>query len=360
MTTSLDSIIVDASDFISSEFNLKNSKSQLKVYSREDWEKFYRINKDSIIGLKREDEGLYTPIDYSAHIRTDTSLLISNIFHEFFGHGLFCEHSQIGKKLTDIIQKNQDANQFLYEEVNPNIQPSGLTRYNIHNHEGFAMWLESLLCEETGNNHVWESKKQMLNPNYLSLFEFFKDVEQKFTRFGFMSQLGFPKYYDNEKLINTLKKLYNGSFKDIDFILLYGSQKPESDIDLFIVSEDKSQNLFNGWLDIFQLSRVEFESWIDNLDISVTDPLFSGKLIHGDTNYYENSKQEVIQKPINEKQINHNLARAKKGLEYLSTPTYNSREEKIFLSYLKSYTLTAEELRKGNKVLTLQKINEIS
>jgi len=81
-----------------------------------------------------------------------------------------------------------------------------------------------------------------------------------------MSQLGFPKYYDSHKILNLIERFYNSSFHNIEFIILYGSQKPESDIDLFIVSKNKSKNYFNGWLDVYEVNILEFQDKINKLE----------------------------------------------------------------------------------------------
>lgn len=359
MSFSLDSILSEASNFISSEFHLEVQKSKLKIYSAEDWKRFYEKNRGKVENFQLENEGLYTPKNYSAYVLYDSPFLVCNVFHEFFGHGLFCEHSQIGKNLVGIVEENKRYDTFLYGKIDPHNQPLGFTCYNITNYEGFAMWLESLVCKETGNKWLWEAKKRSLPPSYVELLEFFNQAEQKFTRFGFMAQLGFPKCYNSEKVVDILKLIYASHFGDIRFIILYGSQKPESDIDVLVVTDSESVNFFNGWLDIFQLNKEDFEEWVDKLDVSVTDPLFTGTLIYGDKDYYEASKQVVMKKVITEKQINHNLSRAEKATSYLSRKN-TAREEKIFLSYAKSYTKTAEELKNGNKVLTLKRIKELS
>ena len=51
-------------------------------------------------------------------MRTDSPVLTSNIFHELYGHGLFCEHSKIGKNLTEIIRNTGDGKSFMFDEVN--------------------------------------------------------------------------------------------------------------------------------------------------------------------------------------------------------------------------------------------------
>lgn len=358
MALTLDSLLANASDFISSEFSLQIQESQLKIYSPENWEKFYKANKNSILGFQEGDEGLYVPLSYSAYVRSDSPVLVSNIFHELHGHGLFCEHSGIGRELVEIAANKKETGKFLYGKVDSKEQLFGLTKQNIDNYEGFSLWLEALLCKETGNTLVWDAKKGRLPRNSLSLLEYFQDAEKKLTRFGFMSQLGFPKYYNNKKIVSTLKHLYGNNFNNIDFIVLYGSQKPERDIDLFIVSNNQSNNLFNGWLDIYELNKEEFQKLTKNLDISVTDPLFGGSLIYGNISNFEQMKNKIKNKPIAQETINHNIKQAKKQEEYLGSFEKNSREEKSCKKYIQTYKINAQGLSNGEKLLTLDNIRK--
>jgi len=354
MSKSIDSLLLDASSFVSSEFGFNIEQSKLKPYSPENWQEFCQVN-----GFDVNSEGLYVPVSYSAYVKTDSPVLISNIFHEYFGHGLFCEHSQIGKQLVDIIQNDDDEKSFMTNEVNPQEQPLGLCKTNLGNYEGFAVWLEALLCEETNNSKVWQLKKDRLPDDFVSLFEYFEDAEQRLTRFGFMSQLGFPKFYSEDKVLDVVKKLYSSAFDNIEFVVLYGSQKPESDIDLFVVSNNPSTNYFNGWLDIYELNREEFNELSTNLDISVTDPLFTGKLIYGDGNHFKRLKEKIQKQIVTQKAVYHNLKEAdkqKKLLPYLSET--NKRRDDC-LSYIESFSQNAEQLSLGNKPLTLTNLKKI-
>ena len=94
MSSSLDSLLQDASSFVTSEFGFDIEQSKLKSYSLENWQEFCQTNDFDL-----NSSGIYVPASYSAYVRTDSPFLISNIFHELYGHGLFIEHSQIGKKL---------------------------------------------------------------------------------------------------------------------------------------------------------------------------------------------------------------------------------------------------------------------
>lgn len=350
----LDSLLLDASSFVTFEFGFDIKKSKLKPYSRESWQEFCQVN-----GFDVNSEGLYVPASYSAYVQTDSPCLISNIFHELYGHGLFVEHSQIGKKITDIIQNKGDEKSFMLDEINSQTQMFGIAKQNIHNYEGFSVWLEALLCEETDNSKVWQLKRKRLPDDFVSLFEYFQDAEQKFTRFGLMSQLGFPKFYDDDNVLEVVKRLYGSTFENIDFAVLYGSKKPESDIDLFIVSNNQSTNYFNGWLDIYELHREEFNKKSLNLDISVTDPLFSGKLIYGNINFFEGVKQKIQNRSITQEAITHNSTEAEKQKEYLPQFSETDKRRQNCLSYIESFSHNAEQLSLGNKSLTLRNIQQL-
>lgn len=303
--------------------------------------------------------GIYVPASYSAYVRTDSPILVSNVFHELYGHGLFVEHSQIGKQLSKIIQNSGDEKGFMFDEVNPQEQPFGLARHNIHNYEGFAVWLEALLCKETGNSQVWNAKQDGLRENYAQLFEFFCDAENRFSRFGLVSQMGFPKHYDNKKVLGVVKKIYGSAFRNVDFVVLYGSQKPESDIDLCIVSSNPSNQYFNGWLDIAELNREDFQNRLDHFDIALTDVIFSGKLIYGDEKQFVQHKQKVIDTAITQKIIEYNTRKSKLQQDYLAEYQDDDRMKKLCLSYIDSFSQNAEQLSLGNKPLTLKNLKKI-
>ncbi|MDD3263958.1 MAG: nucleotidyltransferase domain-containing protein [Candidatus Nanoarchaeia archaeon] len=349
--TNLDSILKEASSIVISNFNFDIEKSKLKTYSPKNWEKFCDINN-----FDANSFGIYIPESYLAYVRLDSSFLISNIFHELYGHGLFVEHSQIGKELTKIIQNNGDDNNFMFNEINLEKQNFGITKHNIHNYEGFAIWLENLLCEETGNKSIFKNKKKYIHNDYLELLDFFKQAEKNLTRFGLISQMGFPKYYDDNKIIEIVKKFYGSNINQVDFVLLRGSQKPESDIDLFVVSDNYSHNFLNGWLDIYEVNRIDFENWSKNLDISITDAMFSGKLIYGDQNYFEQNKQKILNQPITNEVIKYNISEIERLKKYETT---KKNEEFSVKKYIDSFSKNLEQLILGNKPLTLSNLQQL-
>ena len=82
--SSLGSLLLEASSFISSEFNLQIQQSKLKPYSSKNWQQFCQVN-----GFEESAGGLYVPQSLSAYVNTASPFLTPNIFHEYFGHGFF-------------------------------------------------------------------------------------------------------------------------------------------------------------------------------------------------------------------------------------------------------------------------------
>jgi predicted nucleotidyltransferase len=340
-------ILSNASTFVKKEFGIELDKTRLTQYDALNWIEFCNANS-----FDASSEGLYVPSAYAAYVNSDSSVLVSNVFHEYFGHGLFCEHSKIGKDLVARTQKNEDVSSLLHGRVDEQ-QLFGLARQNIWNYEGFAVWLEHLLCKETGNSSIWQKRAASLPPNQIAVLEHFIDAEHKMTRFGFMSQLGFPKFYTNDAVLGSVRKLYGNAFDNIDYVVLYGSRKPESDIDLFIISSNPSRNYFNGWIDIYELNKEEFLLHCSNLDISVTDPLFSGELIHGDRYSFDKVKESLEKFPILSQAISHNQMRAEEHSKDLLRFD-DERLRKNCESYIRSFSLNAELLSLGFKGMTLK------
>lgn len=337
----INELLYDANDFVKSEFGLDLSKSVLKYYSTSDWDNFCDLN-----GFDKTASGLYVPKSYTAYVKP-SSFIESNVFHEFYGHGLFCEYSILGKEVV-----KSESKDFLYSKTNPYF---GLTNMNILDYEGFAMWMESILCKETDNEKIWNKKRDIMSNDNVKLLEYFQSCEDKLSRYGFMAQMGFPKQHDVEKIVDVIKRLYAIEFSNIESIISYGSKKPYSDMDLFIVSNNPTRTYFNGWLDIYELNTKDFEYLKNHLDISVTDPIFTGTKIYG--NDIELYQRSILNQSITKEAIEHNTLRSTQQFEAIKTLT-DPRLIKNSSSYAKTYELNAKELSQGRKILTLKDLEK--
>ena len=327
-------------------------QSTIKVYSHSQWLDFCRANN-----FVEETNGVYVPAGRSAYVQKSSPTITSDVFHELFGHGLFYEHSTIGHKLAEVIKKEKDQKEFFEKEKR--IDDEGFFNNFYWDYEGFATWLEARLCKETNNEAIWKKKKQQTHPMYLRAKEQLEDVEKNITLLGLLSQFGFPKTYSDEQVVEAAKKLYRQTFENIDFLLLRGSQKPYSDIDLFTVSRNQTQNHDLRWIDIYEVNNQEFETLRKLFDISITDPLIQGKIIHGNKEYFERAKKELYTQPITRDAIEHNLRRSYEQETISKQLLEGSPEQRTALGYANSFRANAQQLREGHKALTLAKLEEI-
>src|SRR3990167_3908909 len=72
-------------------------QTSLQQISESQWNKFATQR-----GLNPNSFGIYLPRNQTAIIKDDNPL---SLFHEYFGHGLYCEQSLIGRKLVELEKK---------------------------------------------------------------------------------------------------------------------------------------------------------------------------------------------------------------------------------------------------------------
>lgn len=363
-------LVSESEEVLLSEFNIKPEKSSYHIHFNNDWQDF--LNNT---GSNPDAQGVYLPRTLSAHLKESSEFLPVNLLHEYFGHGLFCEHASIGQRIVSLEQtlaetekkilglgKLPNQHHFQVDETNPYFQKykkqgealQQLFSQNIHNYEGFAMWLEYFLSKANNQESLFEKKMdELVHPDYKKLFEQFLSFSEHNGNFALVAQLGFPKSYKDSTIVETLRRIYKDDFGSIDLAILYGSGKPYSDIDLFIVS-DKIQSGYTPWLDIYARTPKEFEKDLSNFSIAVTDPIFSGKIIIGEISYQEQLKQRILNQPITQEAIQYNIAQSEEQGRIALMYPEGSKEREIAESYQQSFRKNAEELQKGNNILTLR------
>ena len=171
-----------AKEFVEAELGFELKKSMLAIYSPEKWVEFcQQYDFDS------EKTGLYVPSAHLACIRRDNPFLLSTIYHEYLGHGTFCEHSRKGQEIIIIEQNGQDGNAYLQEKT----EPIGLLDLNFQIYEAYAVWIERLICISLGDEDLWEQKKECAPPNYIFWLEQFLHAEKEMGREELFSKIGF-------------------------------------------------------------------------------------------------------------------------------------------------------------------------
>ena len=366
-------LVKESLEILESEFMIKPEASKYYIYSKDKWETFLSQTRSD-----RRCMGVYFPLSLSAHLDETSEFLQVNLFHEFFGHGLFCEHSLIGRKIVslerdlaesedkalNLEEKAQEDERRVISVGNPYFEEClkkrqrliDLMNNQMDSYEGFALWLESFLAYRTGLEDLFERKfEEVIHLTSRELLSKLISFQNQYGNFALFCQLDFQKRYTLETIRGLVEKIYRGSLQTVSLCMLYGSRKPESDIDLFIVSEKNSGNFFNGWLDIYQINIEELSDLVEKLDISITDPLFSGEMVI-DYGLLNSLQSKTLALPITQEVIAYNLRRSDEQGRFASSFPEDSRERRIALSYQESFKRNAELLSKGYKALTLKRL----
>lgn len=188
---------------------------------------------------------------------------------------------------------------------------------------------------------------KMLQPN-----KKLTDYQSVHGEYALLYSCGFPKYYNINILEDILRKLFREDFNSIEFSLVYGSRKPQSDIDIFMVS-DKIPNSYLQWIDISSVSNQNFQDLLSKLDLSITDPLFTGQFICGNKTYLEQAKTIINKMPITQETITHHIQHTARAKELALQHCEETKEHQTAMRWSKSYLANAKELKQNRKALTL-------
>lgn len=155
----------------------------------------------------------------------------------------------------------------------------------------------------------------------------------------------------------------------------YGSKTRGSDLDLVIIQEEEpaSLGILCGNLDLLVLGRTRFESLAKVRDPLVTEPLLSGSMLFGDSDFWRSALVEVKNTPtpegcsthccrrgIEEALAAHNLcctAEASGSLEHARWALENLSYSISYISFAKHYSekrsraCTLEDLIRRKRIL---------
>lgn len=145
-------------------------------------------------------------------------------------------------------------------------------------------------------------------------------------------------------LMERLNQYYLG--RQFDLILVYGSRKPGSDIDIFSVSNEV-ESFKERVLDVYSLPRSLTDYLIMSHDISVVMPIMDGEFLLGNKDLHEFYKRDLEERPINNLMIHHNLQRAREQELLRQSPIFRNTGN----DYTESYYQTVKKLQEGTKPL---------
>jgi len=353
-------IVKETSKYYQQLLGFAPRRTKLEILTKGEWVDFCnRHNFDYNL------EGVFLPRNLTAYLLQDSENLILNLFHEFFGHGLFCEYSKQGKlleKLEKRLKRDEKREfgekRFSLQELRDFRQQNLIFRHlqqererGLNLYETFAIWTEHYLSGLFGMTGRFKRKDTDISNGTRENLEKLLNFQKKFGEFALFYEAGMPKYYDIKKIRLLLEEIFKEKSKDSKLILLYGSRKPYSDIDLLVVSKG-IENFSNEWLDIYSVTPEQFEYSVSVFDVSITDPLLTGELVLGNKDYLEQKRKQLQEQPITKEAIYYNLIKSKQqrilGREYQR----NSNEYKKGLSYSETYRRNTLLLSQGKRKLT--------
>jgi hypothetical protein len=313
-------------------------------------------------GLNPNSSGIYLPRNQTAIIQEENLL---GLFHEYFGHGLYCEQNLTGRKLVYLEKKllEEEKQEFSnlrfgleelqrFRQQNKTFQElENFRQENLERYELFAIWTEYLLSGEHNLRDEFERKYDSLAGQEKEAVDSVVNFSEQYGNLATMYAQGMARRTTPERVGRLLKDVYKDKLKEIKFALLYGSKKEFSDIDVFMVG-DEVPRIRNDWVDVVSYSQREFEEKRRLFDVEISDPLFSGEIILGDRNYLEMQRNLLTKQSITEEAINYNLQEAENQEKSAYDFPEDSEWRKIGLSYALTSRLMAENLRYGKRIFT--------
>ncbi|MEM4605611.1 MAG: nucleotidyltransferase domain-containing protein [Candidatus Pacearchaeota archaeon] len=314
-------------------------------------------------GLNPNSFGIYLPRNQTAIIRDENPL---SLFHEYFGHGLYCEQNLTGRKLINLEkilleeERQKFSNSIFSLEDLQRFRKQSQTfqelekfkQENLGRYELFAVWTEYFLSDKFGFLKNFERKYDSMSKKDRETLESLINFSKSYGDLATFYVQGMARRTTAERVKRLLEDIYKDKLQNVRFALLYGSKKEFSDIDVFIVGEELPR-ISNEWIDVTIYNPLHFEYSVSMFDVAITDPLFSGEVVISRNNleikdYREKLKNQAITKEA----VFYNLIKSKEQLLFSLYFPENSKERKIGINYSKTYFANYLALKEGKRLFT--------
>lgn len=328
------------------------NQTSLEIIKNREWNKF-AIQK----GLDPNSSGIYFPRNQTSFVKEGCPL---SLFHEYFGHGIYCEYSQNGQELVNLEKKLLEqekqefqSKKFTMEDVKKFRERSDnfneLIKFknkHLMQYESFAVWTEYLLSKKF--NLLDEFQKKYAFDSSINLSNNCGDLAVFYN-------FGLKKIQDEKRILNLSKDLFKNSLDKTRLIMHFGSAKEFSDIDLFVLS-NSVKSFYSFWIDVIAYDFNTIEEKIKLLDPKVTSPLLSGKFILGEKPYLENLNKKIFSQPITQEAIDYSLNKADYHKKKYFDSSLGKYTQNKNLRSSKVYLTNALALKEGKKILTFAEL----
>jgi hypothetical protein len=359
----IEKVLEDVSQYYEDYLGYKPENTTLTQIAEEKWQQFTEER-----GLNPSSRGIYLPRNQTAIVRDENPL---SLFHEYFGHGLYCEQSLEGRKLVDLEREllEEERTEFenrkftledlrKFRQQNPIFQElDNLRQRDLSLYEGFAVWSEYFLSEKLDLKKDFERKYDVLSESDQKGLQDIVNFSKQWGPLATFYAFGMARRTTPERIRTLLGEIYGERLDSVKLAMLYGSRKEFSDIDVFLLS-DSIESFYSPWLDIRAIKTIEVEKQISLLDPKVTDPLFIGQKILGSKKFLERLKDKVNIQPITPESITYNQ---EKSTHHQDRSRNNSLGKTLMEKNKRSstiYKLNALKLSQGEKPITAERIME--
>ncbi|OIO80339.1 hypothetical protein AUJ84_03795 [Candidatus Pacearchaeota archaeon CG1_02_32_132] len=350
--------LLDSSNqFYQNLLGYKSEQTSLEQIPEREWNEFATQR-----GLNPNSSGIYLPRNQTAVIQDQNSL---SLFHEYFGHGLYCEQNLTGRRLVDLEKRLLEEEKqefqerrFTLEDVqrfrqqNKTFQElENFRQENLGRYELFAIWTEYLLSGEHNLREDFERKYDSLQNGDKESVDSVINFSENYGNLATMYSQGMARRKTAERVKSLLGEIYKDKIQNVIFALLYGSRKEFSDIDVFMVGENPQESHSN-FLDVKMQSPRDLRKGIKNSDVRTLIPLMNGEFIFGDRDYFEQARRRVLSQPISEEAIKHNLKWSYRMQRLRDENLENDFLKNKFEGYSQTYLANALALREGKRLFT--------
>ncbi|MDO8467847.1 MAG: hypothetical protein Q7S56_02785 [Nanoarchaeota archaeon] len=363
--TSLECYLEPSRAIFSDLLGYKPEQTSLQSLNEEQWKMFCQS-----IGFNQSSFGIFLPRNQTAVIPLHVKKSELSLFHEYFGHGLYCEQSLQGRRLVSLEKEllEQEKQEFLSRKFTlEDVQKfrrtnlifkelEELRRKNLGAYELFAVWTEYFLSREFGLRDGFERKYEFLEKENKEVVDSVINFSRQYGDLATFYTQGLARKITTERVKKLLEDIYGlEAVQNSRLILLTGSKKPFSDIDLF-ASSNYLQSIKNNWLDLVVFNNEDFERRIGLFEIQVTSPIMVGEFVAGNKSYLQQKRNQLQEQPITEQAVQYNLAKAEEQKFLASQFQESSEEGKIGLSYSETYLANALALKEGLRLFTKEEL----
>jgi hypothetical protein len=219
-------------------------------------------------------------------------------------------------------------------------------------YETFAIWTEYLLSEEHDLRDLFGRKYDFLGGQEKEAVDSAINFSEQYGALATFYAQGMARRTTPERVKKLLRDVYGSeAVNNSKLVLLTGSRKPFSDIDLF-ASSNYLQSTKNEWLDLVAFDEEDFERRVKLFEVQVTHPIIAGEFVAGDRNYLQQKRRKLQEQPITEEAIRHTFAKSDENNFLSLQHSKGSEERKRGVSYSQTYLANALALRQGIRLFS--------